>query len=200
MHLTERFHKALELALLVHGRDTRKASNIPYFAHLMSVSSLVLSDGGSEDEAIAALLHDTLEDHPGEVTRDQIQAWFGTRVCQLVEICTDTPEDYEGGEKPQWLERKLAYLAHLKDAQPEDLRVPLADKLDNARSILSDYRLLGDKLWERFHAGKDDQLWFYSSAYSAFCAVGVTSPMLDELGRVVEAWEKLAKSKLMSTL
>ncbi len=191
--LTDRFGAALQLALQVHGQDWRKASPVPYLAHLMSVSALVLGDGGDEDEAIAALLHDTLEDHPQEVTRSDLEEKFGARVRHLVEICTDTPVDYIGGERPEWHGRKRAYLEHIRHTPPADLRVPLADKLDNTRALVADYRQLGDKLWSRFTAGEEHQLWFYRSAVAAFQHAGLASPMLAELDRSVEELERLAK-------
>ena len=190
--LSDRFGSALAFAFAVHGQDRRKGSPTPYFAHLMSVCALVLSDGGDEDEAIAALLHDTLEDHPREVTRAELVGRFGPRVRHLVEICTDTPPDYAGGERPPWHGRKRAYLDHIRATPPADLRVPLADKLDNARSVLADYRQRGDDLWAIFTVGKEDQLWFYRASVTAFRAAGVRSPMLDELDRVVGEIERVS--------
>ena len=110
----------------------------------------------AEDEAIAALLHDALEDHATEISREDIAKRFGAEVLAIVEACTDTPIDYQGGSKPDWRKRKTAYLEHLRKARPEKLRVALADKLDNVRSILADYRHIGDTLWTRFNAGKQD--------------------------------------------
>lgn len=190
--LSDRFQTALAFAFRVHGQDRRKGGPTPYFAHLMSVCALVLSDGGNEDEAIAALLHDMLEDHPREVTRADLERLFGPRVRYLVEVCTDTPPDYTGGERPPWHGRKGAYLDHIRATPPADLRVPLADKLDNARSVLADYQRLGDDLWAIFTVGKEGQLWFYREAVGAFRHAGVRSPMLDELERVVEEIERVA--------
>lgn len=190
--LGDRFQLALQLALDVHRQDRRKVSGVPYFAHLMSVCSLVLNDGGSEEEAIAALLHDTLEDHPAEVTREDLERDFGGRVRRLVEICTDTPADYAGGERPEWHGRKRAYLDHVRCTPAADLRVPLADKLDNARSVLADYRQVGDNVWSRFTVGKEGQLWFYREAVAAFRTAGVDSPLLEELARVVREIERMA--------
>ena len=191
--LSDRFGSALAFAFAVHRQDRRKGSPTPYLAHLMSVCALVLSDGGDEDEAIAALLHDTLEDHPREVTRDELERRFGPRVRRLVEICTDTPRDYSGGERPAWHGRKRAYLDHIQRTPPADLRVPLADKLDNARAVLADYRRLGDNLWAIFTVGKEGQLWFYRQAVTAFEQAGVQGPMLDELERVVGEIERMTR-------
>lgn len=121
--LTPRFDEALTLAARVHAGDVRKGTQIPYVAHLLGVCALVLADGGDEDEGIAGLLHDTLEDHPDLVSRHQLEDRFGARVRRLVEGCTDTPADYRGGPKSPWRERKLHYLEHLRDAPPDELRV-----------------------------------------------------------------------------
>ncbi|MGH7509005.1 MAG: HD domain-containing protein [Gemmatimonadales bacterium] len=164
-HLSHRFRDALALAAQVHAGDVRKGTAVPYIAHLLSVCSLILVDGGDEDEAIAGLLHDTLEDHPDLVSRSELERRFGVRVLSLVVACTDTPPDYSGGPKPPWRERKLAYLRHLNSAPPKDLRVALADKVDNATAILADYERLGEALWSRFNAGRTDQLW-YTTALS----------------------------------
>ncbi len=182
---TPRFVDALTYAVALHGADVRKGTAIPYIPHLLRVCSLVLVDGGGEDEAIAALLHDALEDHPNEVSRDLIAGRFGNDVLAIVDSCTDTPVDYQGGPKPEWRERKMAYLEHVKNADRKATRVALADKLDNARSILGDYREVGDKLWSRFNAGREDQLWFYGAAAEAFRAAGATGSLIDELERVV---------------
>ena len=180
--LTARFRDALDLATQVHSGDVRKGTTIPYIAHLLSVCSLILSDGGDEEEAIAGLLHDTLEDHPELVSRGDLSRRFGARVLSLVDGCTDTPPDYSGGPKPPWRERKAAYLRHLASAAPEDLRVALADKVDNARAVVTDYRILGEDLWSRFNAGRDDQLWYYRTLVET---LGIKRPP----GRLLEQLE-----------
>lgn len=190
--LTARYREALLYCLDLHGRDTRKAKPVPYVAHLLSVSALVLEDGGNEDEAIAALLHDALEDHPETASRKEIGDRFGSRVLDLVEACTDTPSDYAGGEKPPWRMRKEAYLAHLRHASAGAIRVALADKLHNGREVLADYRRQGDALWGRFNAPKEDQLWFYRSLVVAFRQGGATGYLIEELERMVSELETLA--------
>lgn len=187
---TPRFQEALAYAVRLHGADVRKGTMIPYVAHLFSVCSLVLVDGGSEDEAIAALLHDALEDHPEEASREVVAQRFGHEVLAIVEACTDTPADYEGGPKPRWRDRKTAYLEHVRTADRKATRVALADKLDNARSILMDYRQIGDQLWSRFNAGKEDQLWYYRSLVSAFREAGAVGFLIDELENVVTELER----------
>jgi (p)ppGpp synthase/HD superfamily hydrolase len=189
---TPRFLDALSYAMELHGSDVRKgAPSIPYAAHLLSVCSLVLLDGGTEDEAIAGLLHDALEDHPEATSRQIIAQRFGDRVRVLVEACSDTPPDYRGGPKPPWKGRKAAYLSRLEVAGPEERRVSMADKLDNARSIVSDYHTHGELLWSHFNAGKEDQLWFYRSLKRIFGAENRRGFLVEEFGRTVTEMERL---------
>ncbi len=183
--LTPRLQEALDYAIQLHGREARKHTQIPILAHLLGVCALVQQDGGDEDEAIAALLHDSLEDKPGEVTPALLAERFGPRVCEFVQLATDTPPDYTGGPKPPWRERKERYLEHVRRASPSTLRVTVADKVDNVRAILADYRRVGDSLWSRFTAGKADQLWYYQSALAAYKEAGFSGPLLDELDHLV---------------
>jgi (p)ppGpp synthase/HD superfamily hydrolase len=189
--LTSRFTEALNIACALHEHDARKGTTIPYVAYLLGVCSLVLTDGGDEDEAIAALLHDALEDHPDRISGSEIETRFGGRVRAIVEACTDTPHNYTGGEKPEWRARKTTYVNHIRDASPDDLRVSVADKLYNARAILADVRRLGDQVWLRFNAGKHDQLWYYGSLVRAFRDVGVRGQMVEDLERTVAELERL---------
>ena len=183
--ITGRLYQALQLTFKLHGRDARKASSVPYMAHLLVVCALTQQDGGDEDEAIAALLHDALEDKPQETSREEIGKLFGDKVLKIVELSSDTPPEYRGGVKPPWRQRKENYLAHIRTSKPELLRVTLADKIDNARSIYSDYQRLGEDLWKRFNAGREDQIWYYESAVDAFKTAGVHGPLLEELERLV---------------
>jgi (p)ppGpp synthase/HD superfamily hydrolase len=185
VELGPKFKEALEVAISVHAGQVRKGTSIPYVAHLMAVCSLVLSNDGSEEQAIAALLHDSLEDQPEKVSAAEIEQRFGRRVMELVVACTDTPAGYSGGPKPPWRKRKDAYLDHIRSAGHEGSIVSLADKLDNARAISADYRQVGEALWSRFSAGRDDQLWYYGELVAAFRQAGVRGPMLDELERLV---------------
>ena len=162
--LGSRFAEALQYAFELHAGQTRKGAGVPYFGHLLGVAALVIEDGGSEDEAIAALLHDAAEDQGGEETLRQIRARFGPEVARIVEQCSDSLEQ----PKPQWRPRKERYLRHLKHARPDVLRVSVADKLYNAQTILKDYRRLGDALWDRFNVGKDDQIWYYRALADVF--------------------------------
>jgi (p)ppGpp synthase/HD superfamily hydrolase len=150
----------------------RKGSRVPYLSHLLAVCASILSDGGSEDEAIAGLLHDSLEDHPELVTREELERRFGARVRSIVELCTDTPEDYTGGVKPPWRERKQRYLRHLEDAPADALRVSIADKVDNVRAMAADYRSSGESLRTRFNAGKTEQLWYYRTELEQLAEAG----------------------------
>jgi len=167
-------------------------------AHLLSVCALVLEDGGDEEEAVAALLHDSLEDHPEEVKREDLRERFGSRVLSLVEGVTDTPPDYQGGEKPPWKDRKRAYIEQVRTAGPDMLRLSLADKLHNARAILADYRRIGDALWGRFNVGKSEPvetrreiLWYYRSLIVAFRDAGASGYLIEELERTIAGLEAL---------
>jgi (p)ppGpp synthase/HD superfamily hydrolase len=187
MTLSTRFEDALVFATQLHAEQVRKATAIPYVSHLMSVSALVLEHGGSEDEAIGALLHDAVEDQGGRPTLDTIAQRFGPAVAAIVEGCTDS----EAVPKPPWRKRKEAYVAHIATASPSVRLVSSADKLHNARCILADYRVVGEALWDRFTGGRDGTLWYYRSLVEAFRAAGGT-PLLPELERVVAELERLS--------
>jgi GTP pyrophosphokinase len=189
---TKRFLDALDYAVVLHGNDVRKGTSVPYVAHLFGVCALVLLDGGTEDEAVAALFHDALEDHPKETSREYIAKHFGDKVLTIVEACTDTPSAYKGGPKPDWRLRKTSYLEHVAKAKPEELRVALADNLDEVRSVLADYRKKGESLWARFNADKDDQLWFFRSLVHAFRAAGAVGFLIEEFERTVAELEREA--------
>ena len=187
MILSTRFEEALVFATRLHGEQIRKGTVIPYIAHLLGVTSIVLEHGGNEDEAIAALLHDAIEDQGGASTREEIRHRFGETVVAIVNGCTDA----EVIPKPPWKARKEAYIAHMAHASSSVRLVSAADKLHNARAILADYRVLGDALWIRFNGGKAGTLWYYRSLVSAFRARG-TTPLVEELDRVVSEIEHLA--------
>jgi (p)ppGpp synthase/HD superfamily hydrolase len=188
MLLTQRFKEALDYALELHGDQQRKGSDTPYIAHLLAVASLVLEDGGDEEQAIAALLHDAPEDQGGLDTLEAIRQRFGDRVADIVHGCTDTYEM----PKPPWRQRKENYLEHLRMA-PEDVRrVSLADKLHNARSILTDLLRSGEDVWARFNGGKEGTLWYYRSLLFVFRSRG-ESPLVTELGWVLQRIESLVQ-------
>src|SRR5947208_2654347 len=155
--LGERFEEALQFAAATHRLQRRKGSDVPYIGHLLGVCSLVIEDGGDEDEAIAALLHDAAEDQGGEAMLDEIRQKFGDGVAEIVLACSDTLVE----PKPEWRKRKEDYLDHLEHQPAPVLRVSLADKLFNARAILRDYLVVGEDLWKRFSSGREGQLWYY---------------------------------------
>ena len=193
--LTARFDEAFQLASDLHRCHYRKSTEIPYVSHLMSVAALVLEDGGDEDEVIAALLHDALEDCADQISARDLEERFGSRVRTLVEACTDTPAGFSGGEKPPWKERKTSYLSHLASGEVP-YRVSLADKLHNARSILRDHTMEGEGVWDRFTASKEETLWYYRSLTEAYRSAGAEGFLIDELERVVAELESRAKSSV----
>jgi GTP pyrophosphokinase len=188
--LSERFSAALTYATELHAKQVRKGSGVPYIAHLLGVASIALEYGATEDEAIAALLHDAIEDQGGATTREQIRHRFGDNVTAIVDGCTDA----DSTPKPPWRQRKEAYIAHIPSASPSVLLVSAADKLYNAQSILKDYRLVGESLWERFRGGRVGTLWYYRALVDAFNQTGV-HPLVEELERVVSEIEHLATDK-----
>jgi (p)ppGpp synthase/HD superfamily hydrolase len=162
--LGPRFLRAFAFAAEKHKGQTRKASGIPYIAHLMGVASLVLEAGGNEDLAIAALLHDVVEDCGGAPMLKEVRRRFGSRVAKVVDGCTDAYSE----PKPPWRERKETYIRHLRTADADTRLVSAADKLNNVRSILSDYRAIGESVWSRFRGGRDGTLWYYRTLREVF--------------------------------
>ncbi|MGC1384182.1 MAG: HD domain-containing protein [Candidatus Acidiferrales bacterium] len=153
----ERFRRALAYAAQVHAGQYRKGTSRPYVSHLLGVTSIVLVHGGDEDEAIAALLHDAVEDQGGKRRLRDIRAKFGKRVARIVEGCTDS----DLTPKPPWLERKKEYLKHLRDADSSIRLVSAADKLYNASETLADFRSHRESIWKRFKGGRQGTLWYY---------------------------------------
>lgn len=179
--LTQRFEDALVYATQAHAGVFRKETAVPYVSHLLAVCAMVLESGGTEDEGIAALLHDAVEDAGGKGRLADIRARFGERVAEIVEGCSDTDET----PKPPWRARKERYLRRLRsDADTATLRVSLADKLHNARSILRDHRAIGEAVWQRFSAGPAEQLWYFDSLVAVFRERS-PGPMVEELAEVV---------------
>lgn len=160
---SDRFVTALGDAAHRHRRQRRKGTDVPYAAHLLAVGALVWEDGGDEDEAIAALLHDAVEDTGGQPVLDEIEAAYGPRVAHLVAACTDAWSQ----PKPPWRQRKEAHLAALR-AEPDlgALRVFAADKVHNAGAIVADAAEIGPAVWDRFHASYADTLWYYRAAHA----------------------------------
>lgn len=196
--LSSRFEEALVYAARAHWRQIRKladgergsAAEIPYVAHLLAVTALVLEHGGGEDEAIAALLHDVVEDAGGAARREDVRVRFGDEVARLVDACSDN----EGAPKPPWAVRKQAHLAHLAQTTDAKIRLVAAcDKLHNARAVLSDYRALGARLWQRFEGGRDGTLWYYRALADEIARGGPAS-VGDELGRTVDELEAVVRA------
>jgi (p)ppGpp synthase/HD superfamily hydrolase len=181
----ENFDHALLYASRLHRDQLRKGTSTPYITHLLAVASIVGENGGSEDEVVAALLHDAPEDRGGEATLQEIRDQFGDGVTEIVDGCTDTYET----PKPPWRGRKERYLAHLAGASGSVRLVSSADKLHNARTVLSDYRLLGEDLWTRFNGKKEGTLWYYRAVVDALQG---DSPIVEELDRVVTELETLS--------
>jgi (p)ppGpp synthase/HD superfamily hydrolase len=185
--LTTRFVDALAYAAEKHNDQTRKGGDIPYFGHLLSVAGLVIEADGDETQAIAALLHDAAEDQGGEATLAEIRTKFGEDVATIVDECSDTFET----PKPPWRERKARYIAHLDEASKKTILISLADKLDNARAILRDFRAHGPQLWERFSVHDPAQhLWYYGSLLDVYRRRS-DSWMVAELERVLLELEQL---------
>ena len=162
--LGARFRRAFLFAAEKHAAQARKASTIPYIAHLMGVASVVLEAGGDEDLAIAALLHDVVEDCGGAPMLKDVRRRFGSRVAKIVDGCTDA----DSYPKPPWRERKEKYIARLKKENGDTRLVSAADKLNNVRSILSDYRAIGESVWSRFNGGRAGTLWYYRTLRDEF--------------------------------
>lgn len=185
--LTERFQRALVHAATAHACQYRKGTGIPYVSHLMAVAGLVLEHGGNETVAIAALLHDAVEDAGGPVRLEIIRADFGEEVAAIVSECSDT----DRFPKPDWETRKKEYIARIPKKSRSARLVSAADKLHNARCILEDYRQRGESLWEVFKGGREGTLWYYREVVKALAAVE-NAPLVAELGRVVAELERLA--------
>lgn len=185
--LSAHFDDALVYASQLHRDQLRKGTDIPYVSHLLAVTAIVLEHGGTEVEAIAALLHDAVEDQGGSETREKIRERFGNNVAAIVDGCSDA----DTRPKPPWCERKKRYIAHVVEAPRSVRLVSAADKLHNARAILADYRQLGETLWSRFNGGRDGTLWYYRALADAFRAVEPNA-LSEELDRIVTELELLA--------
>ena len=184
-----KFEEALTYASRVHADQRRKGTQTPYITHLLAVAAIAGENGGTEDEVIAALLHDAPEDQGGEERLADIRARFGDEVADIVEACSDTFET----PKPPWRGRKEKYIAHIQKASDSARLVSAADKLHNARSILSDYREVGEDLWDRFTGEKDGTLWYYEALVQAFRETGTEPAIVEELDLTVTELNRLAR-------
>jgi (p)ppGpp synthase/HD superfamily hydrolase len=183
--LGRRFHRAFLFSARAHARQRKKGTEVPYIAHLMGVSAIVLEAGGDEDMAIAALLHDVVEDCGGKPMLDAVRKYFGKRVAHIVDGCTDA----YSYPKPPWKGRKERYLTRLRSADAEVRLVSAADKLYNLRSILADYRQIGDAIWDRFAGGGEGTLWYYRALVGEFRR-GKPNRITEELERVLGELER----------
>jgi len=186
MELSNYFLDAFTYASNLRAKQKRKGKDVPYISHLMGVSAIVLEQGGTENQAIAALLHDAVEDQ--DVTVEEIRERFNDEVAEIVEGCTNTGTE----SKSEWRGGKEKYIAHLREAGPSVWLVAAADKLYNARNILEDYRNVGESMWAPFTGERDDILWYYRTLAKTFREID-PSPLTDELGRVVSELEKLVR-------
>ncbi len=190
--LSSRFSEALRGAADLHAKQVRKGTKIPYIAHLLGVASIALHHGADEDEAIAALLHDAIEDAPLDLGANWVRNWlrfrFGEGVLSIVEGCTDA----DVSPKPAWLARKEAYIARVPKEPASVILVSASDKLHNASAILSDFRELGDKLWKRFNldAGKAGIIGYYRGLVTAYKTAGHHPRLVRELDAVVAQIER----------
>jgi (p)ppGpp synthase/HD superfamily hydrolase len=186
--LGPRYANAVAWAVELHAGQVRKASATPYVAHLVHVSALVLEFGGDEDEAIAGLLHDALEDT--HATRADIEERYGARVADIVACCSDV----ETRPKPPWRQRKEQFLDRLRaSGEPSTMRVVGSDKLHNARSLVRDHRRLGDALWRHFNAGPDEQLWYHREV-AALVTVVPGGDLAAELDAAIDALAAIVTS------
>jgi (p)ppGpp synthase/HD superfamily hydrolase len=183
--LTNRLDHAFSYAHEVHAEQVKKGTGVPYLGHLMGVCSIVLDDGGSEDEAVAGLLHDAAEDHGGRARLEDIRSRFGDDVARIVEDCTDSWDN----PKPAWIDRKQAYIQHARSLSSASLRVSVADKVHNTYGILRDLRNIGERVWERYDVGADDVLAYYESLVRAYREAG-GGKLVDELERIVRGIQR----------
>ena len=191
----KRFRDALVWAAELHEDQDRKGGDVPYIAHLLGVAAIVLEHGGSEDVAIAALLHDALEDQAHKITEGEIRARFGDAVERIVVECSDgTPEEQRDRSHDRWFARKKKYIAEIAHKSDGALMVSMADKLYNARSMLEDYRTGGETLWGRFTTGREGNLWYYAAMVEAYeQRVGHTR-LWGELARTVAEMKNLVEA------
>ena len=190
--LSNKYKEALDFTFELHQNQTRKGVDIPYMTHLMSVSSLILENGGDEEQAIAGLLHDSIEDQSqnfggADKLRMELERRFGKRVLDMVEACTDA----DTIPKPPWRARKEQYIASIAHKSQDALLVSLADKCHNSKTILNDYKILGDAVFDRFTAKKDGTLWYYRSLATEFSKT-INSPLVADLDATVTELERLS--------
>lgn len=187
MRPSPRFNQAFCYAAELHADQHRKVSGEPYLSHLLAVTSIAIQHGANENEAIAALLHDAIEDQGGEATREEIRRRFGPEVVEIVDGCTDA----DTTPKPPWRQRKEAYLARLRCASASVRLVSASDKLHNVRSLLDEYRTGGESLWRHFRGGREGTLWYYRAVTDVLKQLDPTR-LVEELDYAVSQLERLA--------
>jgi (p)ppGpp synthase/HD superfamily hydrolase len=211
---TSRLSQAFAFAEELHKTQYRKVGEnesknlaVSYLTHLVEVMSLTIQGFGDEDQQIAALLHDAVEDHPekpdGQTTVEVIREVFGERVSHLVDLCTDARPRTAGEPKAPWFDRKRAHIAHLREVghtDPSVLLVPLADKLSNGQAIVNDILLHGNIVWDRFNAKPYQTKWYYTTMLSVFQELIPGNPLVPRLERIVAQLQELANSSQTATL
>jgi len=185
IHLTDNFHQAMKFANKMHKDAARKSTSIPYICHPIGVASLVIEAGGDEEQIISALLHDVAEDCGGEIALKKIRKKFGPRVERIVRGCSDSLTE-DPDKKEPWKVRKENHIKHLKTADMDVLIVTAADKLHNARSIVTDLQIHGDELWERFNSDKDSIFWYYQEIFKILESKQVSQVLLVPLRNAIE--------------
>jgi GTP pyrophosphokinase len=189
LHYSERASEALAYTFALHAQQMRKGSGVPYITHLLAVAALVGDYGGDEEQFIAALLHDAVEDQGGYATLEEIRARFGERVATLV----DGASDAHAVPKPPWRSRKEEHVAKIARADADLKLIVAADKLHNAQSVLRDMAIVGPCVWDRFFGKRDGSLWYYRAMHGAL-AEGWDHPILTELDRIIRALEDAVES------
>jgi (p)ppGpp synthase/HD superfamily hydrolase len=196
LHLTDRFTRAIDYARQVHV-NYRKGTSVPFMAHLLGVTSLVMGESGhvrflvTEDMVIGALLHDAVEDEGGLPRLRDIEANFGKEVANIVEGCSDSVAE-DSSRKQEWEVRKITYINRLHNESEGTLLVSVADKLYNARAILEDYREVGEALWSRFKRGRKEQLWYFTELIKVYEKRDSTSRLTKELKRTVDELARIS--------
>jgi GTP pyrophosphokinase len=193
MFWADRMELALVTAHRIHSDQRRKGTGVPYLTHLLAVCALVGEYGGDQDQMIAALLHDSLEDRPDRISREVLVETFGWRVAHIVVGCSDCLAN----PKPPWEPRKRAYLDRLRGDQPWVKLVVTADKIHNTRALVRDYRVVGEPMWSRFNADKHQQCWYLRSCVNIL-ADGWSHPILRDLEALVDELEQLVAASELS--
>jgi (p)ppGpp synthase/HD superfamily hydrolase len=178
------------MALELHGGQTRKGSDVPYLTHVMAVAAMVGEYGGNEDQVIAALLHDAVEDQGGEATLERIRAAFGDTVAAYVLSCSDSVTPCESDKAP-WRARKEVHIAKVATLPPEVKLILTADKIHNGRSVLAAYGDCGTAVWNRFKGGREGTIWYYRTMREAL-GQGWEHPLLLDLDELIARLEKIA--------